>query len=143
MDVKTKHKPKSRVDAQINKGKIARDLLKNPLKTQRQIAQETWLGKTTVQQHLKEMNLTKDDRILTITKKDIEIVNLWQKELLRRLKDTPKIMWTRDIVAAMDTSTKRYTIFKWDITDPSGWLKAQITDEQRKKLLDRLNFDIW
>jgi hypothetical protein len=35
-------------------------------------------------------------------------------------------MSTRDVIASADVSAKRYTIFKWDVTDKDGWLKQQI-----------------
>jgi len=114
---------KERVDAKINKAKIVKEILKNPLQSQRQIAKKTWLGKTTVQEHSKSINTTKDGRIAWICNKDLDNVNLWQKELQRRLKESPGNEKTGDIVQIMREWTARYTIFKWDVTDSEWGLK--------------------
>jgi hypothetical protein len=33
-------------------------------------------------------------------------------------------MSTRDIIASADVSAKRYSLFKWDVTDKDWWLKV-------------------
>lgn len=115
---------KERTDAKKNKAKIVKKLIKEPLSTQREIAKDIGIWKTTVQEHLKELKTTKDDRIIGICDDDLKIVKLGQLELLKRLKKNPDKIWVRDIVSAMESWTKRYTIFKWDVTDKEWWLKS-------------------
>ena len=55
---------KDRVDAKKNKAKVVKEVLNDPLQSQREIASNTGLGKTTIQEHLKTLDTTKDDRIL-------------------------------------------------------------------------------
>lgn len=131
---------KKRVDAQKNKAKIVKEILKDPLKTQREIAKETWLWKTTVQEHKKSLKTTKDDRIIGICDKDIDIVRLSQKEIERRLLDNEekKKISARDISSIAKDSSARYTIFRWEITDESGWLKS-IQDMTLEEKIRRLN----
>lgn len=73
---KPKKKRATRKDNLKNKAKITKVILKDPLKTQREIAKEskTWLW--TVNRSLKELEHTgtKDPRILGICDTDIEIV---------------------------------------------------------------------
>ena len=44
-----------RVDKAINHNKVAKDVLLNPLKTQRDRAEDLWLWKTTIQEHLQDL----------------------------------------------------------------------------------------
>jgi len=133
----SKQKPKvkkSRVDAKINQWKIAKIVIKNPLKTIRTIAKETWLWTTTVYEHLQEIKTNKDERIVWICDTDLVNVTLWQNELQRRLQEEAKDMRASDIIQMMAEWTKRYTIFKWDITDEEWGLK--LGDINDKDVLD-------
>jgi len=47
----------------------------------------------------------------------VEIVNLAQAELQRRLEEDPKKISTKDIISAGDVSAKRYSLFKGKATD--------------------------
>ena len=77
---------KKRVDAKQNQNKIIKEVLTNPLQSQREIAKATWLGKTTVQEHLKGLpNATKDDRIAWLLDKDLELLQLIQNEKIKRM----------------------------------------------------------
>lgn len=132
-----------RKDKVKNKAKITKEILNDPLKTQREIAKDAWVWLWTVNRTVKELEQTgtKDPRIIGICDTDLDIVTLWQEELLRRLQEAPDKMSTRDIVSTMDTWTKRYTIFKWDITDSEWWMKNTITEEQRQALIERFKID--
>jgi hypothetical protein len=89
----------------------------------------------------------KDDRILWVCEDDFTIVKLTQKETIRRLHSPEKESFS-DIIRAWTESTKRYTIFKWEITDNSGGMKGTLTmdvlsnmtineiNEYKKKLLE-------
>lgn len=132
-----------RMDRHKNIAKVATAILNNPLQTEREIAKSTWIGKGTAHRAKQELGQigAKDDRILWICDKDIENVILWQNELKKRLQKQADKLKVNDIVQIMAEWTKRYTIFKWDITDPSGWLKNVLTTEQLKILADRLSLD--
>ncbi len=116
---------KIRTDKLKNKAKIIKEVLKNPLQSQREIAENTWLWKTTVQEHLLDIKATKDDRILWVCEKDFEIVKLWQAIIEERLRDKTETdkMRTFEIAQTIEKSEKRYMLFKWDATDKDWWMK--------------------
>ncbi len=114
-----------RTDKKINHNKVAKDVLLNPLKTQRERAEDLWLWKTTIQEHLQEVKTTKDDRIINITDTDLNIVEKGQKEIDRRLSESEELskMRTVEISQVLKESTARYTIFRWSATDEQWGLK--------------------
>ena len=114
---------KKRVDARKNKAKVAKEILKNPLQTERQIAKKTWLWNSTVHEHKKDLKSSKDERIVWICDGDLDNVTLWQKELYRRLNEKPHNEKTSDIVQIMREGTVRYSTFIWDVTDDKWGLK--------------------
>ncbi len=115
-----------RTDKQINHNKVAKDVLLNPLKTQRDRALDLWIWKTTVQEHLQEVKTTKDDRILFITDTDLNIVEKGQKEIDRRLSESEELgkMRTVEISQVLKESTARYSLFRWSATDKDWGLKG-------------------
>lgn len=117
---------KERVDKTKNKIKVIKELLRNPLQTDREIAKETNVWKSSVNRAKKELGQVgaKSDIIDGIIKKDAEIVRLAQAELEKRIKKNPAKVSTRDIISAWDVSAKRYMIFKWDATDKEWGLKG-------------------
>jgi len=111
-----------------NKAKIVKEVLKNPLASQRDIAAATGLWKSTVQEHIKELpKSVKDGRIEWICDTDMENVVLWQNILQKRLQEEPDKLKTVEIVAIIAEWTKRYTIFRWEATDEQWWLKDPIS----------------
>ena len=108
-----------RTDKAINHEKVAKDVLLNPLKTQRDRAEDLWLGKTTIQEHLQEVKTTKDDRIISITDTDLNIVEKGQKEIDRRMSDSDELckMRTVELSQVLKESTARYSLFRWSATD--------------------------
>ena len=113
-----------RSDKKKNTTKVLKELVKNPLASEREIAKNTWLGNWTVNRAKKEMEQigAKIPQIQDICDADFEIVKLVQAETRRRLQNPDKeTFW--DIIRAWAESTKRYTIFKWDITDKDWGLK--------------------
>lgn len=116
---------KERVDKTKNKIKVIKELLRDPLQTEREIAKNANIWNWTVHRTKKEMeqNGAKSNLIDGIIKKDVEIVKLAQAELQKRIKTNPAKVSTRDIISAWDVSAKRYMIFKWDATDKEWWLK--------------------
>lgn len=126
---------KERVDKTKNKIKVIKELLRDPLQTEREIAKETNVWKSSVNRVKKEMgqNGAKSNVIDDIIRKDAEIVKLVQDELRKRIKNNPTKVSTRDIISAWDVSAKRYTIFKWNVTD----------DEWGLKSIQDINITIW
>ena len=130
---------KKRLDAQINKNKIAKVVLEKPLASQRDISKQTGLSKGAVYEHLKDLpsKLDKDGRIIAITETDLENVILWQNELQRRLQERADKLKTQEIVQIMSEGTARYTKFRWDVTNPDGWERRHL-DEKQLKAIDSI-----
>lgn len=115
---------KERVDAKKNSEKIISEVLMNPLQSQREIAKNAWVWKTTVQEHLKELpNTTKDDRIISLTDKDFELMQIIQKKKFERLNDTEKPVNDSDINNWDKEAKARYTLFRWEATNSEWWMK--------------------
>ena len=119
-----------RVDKKKNKAKIIKEIIKNPLQSQREMAKNVWLWKTTIQEHLQEIKTTKDDRILWICEKDFEIVKLWQSIIEERLRDKSETdkMRTFEIAQTIEKSERRYMLFKWNATDDNWGAKEIIIE---------------
>lgn len=131
MNTKTKTK-KERSDKLKNRAKVIKATLKNPLKSQREIAKEQWVSDRTVWRVQAEMsqNVAKDDRIIWICDKDLEIIKLWQAELERRLKDKKALSKMRswEISQVLAENTRRYTLLRWNATDENGWIKKVLVN---------------
>jgi len=117
-----------------------KQVLTNPLQTQREIAKKEWIWLWTTNRHIKELEQTgtKDDRILWICDKDIEIVELCLKEITDKIKNKTEEIKARDLSAIAKESSARYSIFKWDITDKDWWLKS-LKDLSTEELLKMYN----
>lgn len=120
------NKGNKRRDAKKNKVKVIKSLIKNPMQSIPEIARDTWLSVWNVHNKLKEVERTgvKSNIIDEIIKNDAEIVKLTQAEIQRRILEERWKVSTRDLISAWDVSAKRYTIFKWDVTDDEWWLKS-------------------
>ena len=114
-----------RSDKAKNKSKVIKDVLNDPLKSQRERAKDLWMWKTTVQWHMKDLKMTKDDRVLWVCDKDFEIVTIWQELIKQRLLNPKEVekMRTFEIAQTIEKSEKRYMLFKWEATDKSWWAK--------------------
>ena len=116
-----------RKDKLKNLSKVAKVAIKEPLLTRDKIAEKAWVSQWTASNMLKELDESwrKDDRIIWITNKDLEIVKLWQDIIKSRLKDKEEVskMRTVEVSQVIRENTQRYTLFKWDITDKNGGLK--------------------
>jgi len=119
---------KARLDKKRNIDKIAAAILANPLATVREIAEMTGISKSTVSEHIKsdEVGLAgkKDERIISLTDKDYDILTKIQDIKINKLQDKPEDISNSDIDKRDNTATKRYSLFRWDATDPNGWLKS-------------------
>jgi len=107
-----------------NIAKVLKERVKNPLDTTRNIAKKTWIDHSTVARIDKQLPqiATKSQNILDICETDFEIVKLAQVETMRRLQNPEAESFT-DIIRAWSESTKRYSLFKWEITDKEWWMK--------------------
>ena len=119
-----------RNDKARNLAKITNEMLKDPLQSERKLAKKLWVWKTTVNKRIKEISkVDKSEQVNRIIEADIEIVEIATKILKDRLKlaeESPESMSTRDVIASADVSAKRYSLFKWDVTDKDRWLKQSI-----------------
>ncbi len=113
-----------RSDKEKNKLKVITELAKDPMASQRDIAKKIWTSVSTVNEHIKDLpNSNKSEHIESIIKKDLQVVNKAQEILLDRLNTNPDDISTRDIISSADVSAKRYSLFKWDITDKDWGIK--------------------
>ena len=128
---KTKTK-KERSDKLKNRAKVIKATLKNPLKSQREIAKDQWISKSSVNIIQQEMGQTgtKDDRILWICDADLEIIKLWQKIIQDKLNDkkTVKKMKASEVSQVIAENTRRYTLLRWNATDENGWIKKVLVN---------------
>lgn len=132
----------ARVDKEKNIAKVATSLLKDPLQTAREIADDVWKWASTVNRVRKELAQTgtKDDRILWICDADLEIVQLWQKIIRDRLTNPEELekITARDVSGIIKENTARYSLFVGNATDEKGWLNVMkdLSTEELLKMID-------
>lgn len=136
---------KMRVDKKKNLEKIAKVVVKNPRATEREIAKATGLWNWTINRLKQEVEQigAKDDRILTLTNTDFDIVILAQQRIQEKLADEAEMKKTRigEISNVAKDSAARYTVFRWAVTDENGAMKdltslsIQQLEEHRRLLL--------
>ena len=123
-----------RADKKKSLSKVTKELLKNPIQTVREVAEKTWVSKSTVANYINE-NMDelghKNKDIIQITDTDLEILKLWQQEIFNRLQKKEELekMRTFEIAQTIEKSEKRYQIFRWDVTD-DNWALKTISKEQ-------------
>lgn len=131
-----------RADKRKSLSKVAKVALKNPLLTEREVAQEANVSNWTAHNMIKELEQTwaKDDRIIWITDKDLKIVRLWLDEIERRLSDREELekMRTSEISQVIRENTARYTLFRWTATDENWGLKEWYRNKSTEELLKEL-----
>lgn len=117
-----------RADKAKSISEVKKILVTDPLATDREIAQETWLWKSTVNRAIQEMGQigAKDENIIKITDLDLSIVTIGQREIERRLNDKEEVekMRTVEISQVIKESTARYSLFRWSATDKDWGLKG-------------------
>lgn len=116
-----------RIDKAKNIAKVAKTLLENPLQTEREIAEDTWIWKWTVNRAKQELGQigAKDDRIIWITDKDLANIEAMQEVVSRKIRNPEEMDKTRiwELAQAMREATARYSLFRWSATDEKWWLK--------------------
>lgn len=121
-----------RADKAKSLSEVKKILVIDPLATDREIAEETWLWKSTVNRAIQEMGQigAKDANIIKITDADLSIVTIGQLEIERRLntKEELEKMRTVEISQVIKESTARYSLFRWNATDSEWWLKEVIIE---------------
>lgn len=121
---------KMRVDKRKNVEKVAKARLSNPRATTREIAEIADVDHTTVSRLDREIPqiATKDERIITLTDTDFNIVKLAQQRIQEKLNDEAEMKKTRigEISTVAKDSAARYTIFRWDLTDKEWWYNAKV-----------------
>jgi len=128
-----------RSDKQKNKDKVEASLAKNPLQSEREIAKDTWLSPATAHRakvEVKQSEATKDSRIVNLTDKDFELMQLIQKRKFDRMADKENPVNDSDVNNWDKEAKARYTIFRWDVTDETGGIKDI-------NAIDKLNELIW
>ena len=115
---------KMRKDKQKSLDKVAKERLKDPLATQREVAERAEMSQSSVDRARKEAGKygSKDPFVVSILEWDKRLMNTiqWKKE--ERLLEPNKVS-NKEIDLREKTANQRYSIFAWEVTDNSGWLK--------------------
>lgn len=119
-----------RADKKKSLSKVANEVLKNPIATQQEIADKTWLSVGNVNDKLKELENEgkKDERIIQLTDKDFELMQIIQWEKFKRLSENPENVNHNDLDKWENTAVKRFSLFRWNATDEQGGLKEVIIE---------------
>jgi len=119
-----------RTDKAKNTAKVLKEVIKNPLSTEREIAEKTWISNWTAHNIKWELEQiwAKSQIILEICDLDINLVKKWLKELDRRFSDKEEMNKIRptEISQVIKDSSWRYQIFKWKGTDENWGYKEII-----------------
>jgi len=151
-------KQKTRKDKLKNKAKVIKEILKDPTLTQEDIQKKTWLWLGTVNRNMQELEKNgkniESKVIDNICWNDRELLNImaWvnlikTKELIKYDEEDQTVDVTglelNDLKSLNDITEKsfrRYTLFKWDITDDQGWMKnSEIDNKSLEELVSYLN----
>lgn len=127
-----------RTDKKRNVWKVAKELVKNPHATEREIAEKTWLWCWTVNRAKKELvqNGAKDTTIQYIVTKAKENLNLAQqiqRKYLEQVNAKKRKLAPSEINEVSKISKdemQRVTVLGWDITDEWWGLKILREDEE-------------
>lgn len=99
---------KIRSDKAKNTAKVLKEVINNPLSTQREIAEKTWMWLWSVNRNLKEVEqIGTNEKIVDLVALDIEMQELATAEMIRRLKHETEKVNNTDIVRFNETSLKR------------------------------------
>ncbi len=141
---------KERSDKVKNKAKVLSVMISDPFATEREIAERAWVSKTSAHNHIEDIDQNwpnldwkKIEFIERIISTDAEIVELAQAELKKRIQETPDKVSTKDIISSADTSAKRYSLFKWSVTDDKWWLKEQAVNINLLSNDELLKIALW
>ncbi len=132
--------PKQRRDSKKNLAKVARVVLKKPTATQREIAEDTWLGLGTVNSKVEQLEQVKTPFIDLITDMDARIIKRGLEIIEEKLNDEKyiKTLKPTEISQVIKENTARYTLFKGNVTDKDWGLK--ITKDTPDDVLEDILF---
>lgn len=113
-----------RADKATNIANVAKELLENPLQTERQIAEWLWIWAWTVNRAKQELeqNGAKDERIIGLTDRDFELMKKIQDVKFKRI-ETDDVINNNDLDKWENTATKRYSFFRGSATDEQWGMK--------------------
>jgi len=124
-----------RVDKIKKLSSVSTEIAKNPLSTVREIAEETWVSKSTVANYINE-DLDKlgqkDKNIIIITDTDRRIIEksqiIIEQAIDKHIEKSEASGWLSlqealQVSWLAKESTARYTIFRWTATDEQWGLK--------------------
>lgn len=128
-----------RADQKKNVDKVAASLAKNPLQTQKEIADKTGLGEGTVNRAMDKVEEygVKDHRIISMTDKDFELQKMIQDRKLLKMRVAPSSISDSDLNQWDRHSMARFTLFRGDATDEQGGLR-EVSKEEKRKVADVL-----
>ncbi len=121
---KTKAKPMPKHQAEKVK-RIAVAVAKNPQASERDIAEDTWIAKSTVHDNIGHIGQIKEKWLEDLLSVDMQIMQSSTKEINRRINDEEekKQIKATDLSTIAQHSADRYMKFKGTVTDESWWLK--------------------
>lgn len=128
----------TRADKKKNIDKVAASLAKNPLQTVREVEKDTWVSRTTVAKAKNSLDKAwqKDDRIVNLTNKDFELMQLIQQRKFERMENKISPVNDSDLNNWDKEAKARYSLFRWEITDGEWWIKDTTA-------IDKLNNLLW
>ena len=112
-----------RSDAKKNLKKVAAEVIKNPLASEREIAKRTGLSKGNVNDKLGKLDhIDRTSTVVAIEESDLEIVTLVQSINLERLRDPAERAKIKAIELAhiAKISSERYSKFAGENTNDEG-----------------------
>lgn len=127
-----------RADKKANIDKITAWLVKDPLASERKLAKMAWVSPSTAHISKKEIEQSqaKDERIISLTDKDFELMQIIQKRKFDRMEDKDDPVNDSDVNNWDKSAQARYSLFRWDATDEKWGIKDI-------SALDSLNSLIW
>lgn len=113
-----------RTDAKRNLKKVATEVLKDPLQTEREIAKKAGVSNGTAHNMLSkiEQNIDRTSTIVSIEESDLEIVVLSQSIILDKMRDekTRSKMGIGEISQVAERSQKRYSFLTGENANEKG-----------------------
>lgn len=112
--IKQPKNKKIRSDKKRARAKVIKSILNNPLKSQRDIAKEVNMSKSSVNRTIKDMrqNGTLDERLEEICDLDIDIIKKWLNIINDRFTNNASDVTIKDVVSAIDSWTRRNLVFR-------------------------------
>ena len=102
---------KMRTDKAKNTAKVLKEIINNPLQTQREISKNTWVWLWSVNRALDELGqIGTNEAIIDFVALDLELQWLATKEMIRRMKENADKVNNQDIVRFNETAFKRSTV---------------------------------